>query len=135
MAAILTWVITDVHGIVSASCWGKLHIHQLWVGRLARAPASCPPPNSGRSTAVASPPQASLPPPSFQVPVNGNGASNGAAKQQPGWPSLDETAPKGGGKKRIVVLGTGKLLEGLVQLCNCTLVFCACGLWWLQRLQ
>ncbi|KAI7836386.1 hypothetical protein COHA_009749 [Chlorella ohadii] len=50
---------------------------------------------------------ASLPPPPFQAPGNGNGASNGAAKQQPGWPSLDETAPKGGGKKRIVVLGTG----------------------------
>ena len=102
--------------------WSKLHIHQLWVGRLAQPPAaSCPLLDSGRSTAVAALPQASLPPPPFQAPVNGNGASNGAAKQQPGWPSLDETAPKGGGKKRIVVLGTGKLRDGVISLAWLTL--------------
>lgn len=66
------------------------------------------------STMAAQPPwlplplQATVPPPPFQAPANGNGAGNGAAKQQPGWPSLDETAPKSGGKKRIVVLGTGE---------------------------
>ncbi|PRW59414.1 type-II calcium-dependent NADH dehydrogenase isoform A [Chlorella sorokiniana] len=59
-----------------------------------------------RATAVPTE-KSTLPPPPFQAPTNGNGNGNGKAQQQPGWPSLDETAPKGGGKKRIVVLGTG----------------------------
>lgn len=57
---------------------------------------------------LAAPLQGTLTPPPFQAPANGNGNGNGIAKQQTGWPSLDETAPKSGGKKRIVVLGSGE---------------------------
>lgn len=44
-----------------------------------------------------------MPPPPYQQPA----AQNGNGKAQRGWPSLDESSPKGSGKKRIVVLGSG----------------------------